>query len=71
MDLNVRYHLMNGLNNLKRNNMKTKELEDGELGLIMITNGRVAQIGMTSEQSAQMKVILASLSLQAPLVVMG
>ena len=42
--------------------MKEKELEDGELGLIMITNGRVAQIGMTSEQSAQMKVILASLS---------
>lgn len=51
--------------------MKTKDLQEGELGLVMITNGRVAQIGMTAEQSAQMKVILASLSTQHPLVVMG
>lgn len=51
--------------------MRTKYLEENEIGLVMITNGRVAQIGLTPEQSAQVKVILSAISQGNPLVIMG
>ena len=49
----------------------TKNLEENEIGLVMITNGRVAQIGLTPEQSAQVKFILSTISQDKPLVIMG
>lgn len=49
----------------------TKDLEENEIGLVMITNGRVAQIGLTPEQSAQVKFILSTISQDKPLVIMG
>jgi len=48
-----------------------KFLEEGEIGLVMITNGRVAQIGVTPEQSTQIKFILSAVSKGNPLVIMG
>lgn len=49
----------------------TKDLEENEIGLVMITNGRVAQIGLTPEQSIQIKFILSAVSKANPLVIMG
>lgn len=49
----------------------TKDLEEGEIGLVMITNGRVAQIGLTPEQSIGVKFMLGILSKDKPFVIMG
>jgi hypothetical protein len=49
----------------------TKDLEEGEIGLVMITDGRVAQIGLTPEQSIGVRFMLGALSQDKPLVIMG
>jgi hypothetical protein len=53
------------------NETKFKDLEDGEIGLVMIQGDRVAQLAVTPEQSAMLKLLLAKVSEGNPFVLLG
>jgi hypothetical protein len=50
---------------------KFKDLEDGEIGLVMIQGDRVAQLAVTPEQSAMLKLLLSKVSESNPFVLLG
>jgi hypothetical protein len=50
---------------------KFKDLEDGEIGLVMIQGDRVAQLAVTPEQSAMLKLLLAKVSESNSFVLLG
>jgi hypothetical protein len=50
---------------------KFKDLKDGEIGLVMIQGDRVAQLAVTPEQSAMLKLLLAKVSENNPFVLLG
>jgi len=53
------------------NETKFKDLEDGEISLVMIQGDRVAQLAVTPEQSAMLKLLLAKVSESNPFILLG
>ena len=46
-------------------------LKDGEIGLVMVENGRIIQLGMTAEVQKTITILIASVSQSHPLVRLG